>query len=77
MSGDEGWGLSAGERWMTQILAIDQKSAGYLVRNGTIPGVKVANRWLVAKAFVGEMAKTYHGRRGRPRTKRKYTRRIP
>ncbi len=58
-----------------KILSIDPKPAGALVRAGTIPGVKLANRWLVPKAFVEEMAKTYHGQRGRPRTKRRYTRR--
>ena len=58
-----------------KILSIDPKSAGALVRTGTIPGVKLANRWLISREFVEEMAKTYHGQRGRPRTKRRYTRR--
>ena len=58
-----------------KILSIDPNSAGHLVRTGTIPGVKIANRWLVPREFVEEMAKTYHGQPGRPRTKRKYTRR--
>ncbi len=58
-----------------KILSIDPKSAGALVRTGTIPGVKLANRWLIPRAFVEEMAKTYHGQRGRPRTKRRYTKR--
>ena len=58
-----------------RILSIDPKSAGFLVRTGKIPGAKLANRWLVSKVFVEEMAKTYQGKRGRPRTKRKYTRR--
>lgn len=60
-----------------RILSIDPQSAGFLVRTGTIPGVKIANRWLVSRAFVEDMAKTYHGKRGRPRTKRKYTKRSP
>ncbi len=60
-----------------KILSIDAKSAGLLVRRGTIPGIKVANRWLVSRSFVEEMAKTDHGRPGRPRTKRKYTKRSP
>ena len=59
------------------ILSIDPNSAAHLVRNGTIPGVKLANRWLVSRAFVEEMAKTYHGQAGRPRLKRKYTKRGP
>ena len=60
-----------------RILSIDPKSAGHLVRIGTIPGVKIANRWLVSRALVEEMAKTYIAQRGRPRTKRKYTKRSP
>ena len=58
-----------------KILSIDAKSAGLLVRRGTIPGIKVANRWLVSRSFVEELAKTYHSGPGRPRTKRKYTKR--
>ena len=58
-----------------RILSIDPKSAGHLVRAGTIPGVKIANRWLVSRALVEDMVKTYHGHPGRPRNKRKYTRR--
>ena len=59
------------------ILAIDPKSAGHLVRTGTIPGVKLANRWLIPKDFVEELARSYQGKRGRPRKKRKYTKRSP
>ena len=62
---------------VAKILSIDPKSAGALVRTGKIPGVKLANRWLVSRAFVEEMAITYHGQRGRPRTKRRYTKRSP
>jgi len=57
------------------ILAVDPKSVGFLIRAGKIPAVKLANRWLISKAVVEEMAKTYHGKPGRPRNKRKYTRR--
>lgn len=60
-----------------KLLSIDPKSAGLLVRNGKIPGVKLANRWLIPKDFVEELAKSYRGKRGRPRTKRKYTKRSP
>jgi len=46
-----------------------------LIQRGQLPAEKVANRWLVSRAFVEEMAKTYVPKRGRPRRKRKYTRR--
>ena len=70
-------GLYISTTEVAKILSIDPKSAGALVRTGKIPGVKLANRWLVSRAFVEELAKTYHGQRGRPRTKRKYTKRSP
>ena len=70
-------GLYISTTEVAKILSIDPKSAGSLARTGKIPGVKLANRWLVSRAFVEEMAKTYHGQRGRPRTKRKYTKRSP
>ena len=58
------------------ILGINAKSAGFLAHTGKIPAVKMANRWLIPRAFLEEFAKTYTGRRGRPRRKRKYTRRV-
>jgi len=60
---------------VANILGINPKSAGLLARKGKIPAVKIANRWLIPKAFVEEFAKIYVPRRGRPRRKRKYTRR--
>ena len=60
-----------------QILSIAPESAGHLVRTGTIPGVKLANRWLIPKDFVEELAQHYQGKRGRPRKKRMYTKRSP
>ncbi|MCX5991074.1 MAG: helix-turn-helix domain-containing protein [Chloroflexi bacterium] len=60
---------------VANILRINPKSAGFLARKGKIPAVKIANRWLIPKAAVEELAKTYVPRRGRPRSKRKYTRR--
>ena len=60
---------------VANILGINPKSAGLLARNGRIPAVKIANRWLVPRALVEEFAQTYVGRRGRPRRKRRYTRR--
>ena len=40
-----------------------------LIRRGKVPAVKIANRWLVPRAFVEEFAKTYTPKRGRPRVK--------
>jgi len=47
-----------------KILSIDPKSAGALVRTGKIPGVKLANRWLIPRAFVEEMARPTMGKEG-------------
>ncbi len=44
-----------------------------MVRKGKIPAVKIANRWLVPRAVVDKFAKDYEGRRGKLRTKCKYT----
>lgn len=55
------------------LLEINPKSAGLLVRQGKLPGVKVANRWLIPRRPVEEFAKTYEGKQGRPRLKWKYT----
>jgi len=37
-----------------------------LIKRGKIPAVKIANRWLIPRAFVEEFAKTYVPRRGNP-----------
>lgn len=37
-----------------------------LVKRGRIPAEKIANRWLIRRAFVEEFAKTYVPRRGNP-----------
>ncbi len=46
-----------------------------MLERGKIPGEKVANRWFISRSFIEEMARTYVPKRGRPRVKRKYTRR--
>lgn len=58
-----------------QILGIKQMSIHALIRDERLPAVKVAYRWLISRSFVEELAKTYHSGPGRPRTKRKYTKR--
>ena len=59
-----------------KILSIEAPSVNRLARQGVIPAVKIAGGWLISRAFIEEMAKKYEGRRGRPRTKRKYIRRA-
>ena len=49
-----------------EILGIDPKSAGYLARQGKIPAIKIANRWLVDRSKLDEFKQTYEARRGRP-----------
>ncbi len=49
-----------------EILGIEPKSAGLLARQGKIPSVKIANRWLVDRTKLDEFKETYEGRRGRP-----------
>ena len=58
-----------------KILGIYTASVNRLVRQGIIPAVKITGGWLLSRAFVEDMAKKYEGRRGRPRRKRKYTKR--
>lgn len=58
-----------------KILGLRPYGIQKLVKRGTIPAEKIANRWLIPRAFVEEFAKTYVPKVGRPRTKRKYTRR--
>lgn len=50
-----------------RILRITYVGVAQLARQGRIPAVKIANRWLIPRAFVEEFAQTYEGRRGRPR----------
>lgn len=48
-----------------------------LCQQGRLSGVKIANRWLIPRGTLEEFAKGYTPKRGRPRTKRKYTKRSP
>lgn len=52
-----------------KILRITYVGVAQLARQGKIPAVKIANRWLIPRAFVEEFARTYEGKRGRPRKK--------
>jgi excisionase family DNA binding protein len=67
--------ISSGEA--ARMLEIHPLAIQKLIRQGRIPAEKVANRWLISRAFLEEFTKTYEGKRGRPRKKRKYTKRSP
>ena len=60
-----------------KILGIHPFTIQKLLQDGRLPGEKIANRWLIPRTRVEEYAKTYVPRPGRPRTKRKYTKRSP
>lgn len=59
----------------SNILAVTPFAASRLVRQGKIPGVKIGGVYLVPRSAVLEFAEGYVPRRGRPRTKRRYTKR--
>ncbi len=58
------------------ILGIHHMAIQKLLREGKLPAEKIANRWLLRRADVEAFAKTYVPKVGRPRQKRKYTRRA-
>ena len=60
-----------------KMLGVHRYSIQRLMWDGRLPAQKIANRWLVARAAVEELAENYVPRVGRPRTKRKYTKRSP
>ncbi len=60
-----------------RILGVHPVAVGQMARKGRIPAVKMANRWFIPRAALEEFAKDYTPGRGRPRTKRKYTKRSP
>ena len=57
------------------VLAIHPMAIQKLLKAGKLRGEKIVNRWLIRRADLEEFAKTYVPKVGRPRTKRKYTRR--
>ena len=61
----------------TAALGIHPFSIQKLIYSGALPAEKIANRWLIPRDALSEFAKTYNPSRGRPRTKRKYTKRRP
>ncbi len=67
--------LSSGDA--AKVLGIHPLAIQRLLRDGRLTGEKIANRWLIPRGALEQLAKTYVPRRGRPRTKRKYTKRSP
>ena len=60
-----------------RVLGIHPLSIQKLIYSGALSAEKIANRWLIPREELMEFAKTYNPSRGRPRTKRKYTKRSP
>ncbi len=56
-------------------LGIHPMALQKLFQSGKLKGEKVANRWFIQRADLEEFARTYVPQVGRPRQKRKYTRR--
>lgn len=51
-------------------LGIHPLSASRLIRQGKLPGRMVGRTWVVQAQDVESLARTYEGRRGRPRKRR-------
>ena len=60
-----------------EVLGIHPLSIQKLIYSGALSAEKIANRWLISRNELIDFAKTYNPNRGRPRTKRKYTKRSP
>ena len=60
-----------------KVLGIHPLSIQKLIYRGVLSAEKIANRYLISRDELMEFAKTYNPNRGRPRTKRKYTKRSP
>ena len=60
-----------------KVLGIHPLAIQKLIYRGALTADKIANRYLISIDELTEFAKTYNPRRGRPRTKREYTKRSP
>ena len=60
-----------------KILGIHPLSIQKLIYRGVLSADKIANRYLISRDELTEFAKTYNPNRGRPKTKRRYTKRSP
>jgi len=50
-----------------QRLGVHHKTVSRLMRQGKLGAVKVANRWLLEESALERFAKTYVGKKGRPK----------
>lgn len=50
-----------------QRLGVHHKTVSMLMREGKLGAVKVANRWLLEESAFERFAKTYVGKKGRPK----------
>jgi len=50
-----------------QKLGITLRSLQRLIRQGKLPAVKIANRWLIDKNILENFSRTYIGKKGRPK----------
>ncbi|HXZ95319.1 MAG TPA: helix-turn-helix domain-containing protein [Dehalococcoidia bacterium] len=48
-------------------LGVHHKTVSRLMRLGKLGAVKVANRWLLEESALERFAKTYEGKKGRPK----------
>jgi excisionase family DNA binding protein len=48
-------------------LGVHHKTISRLLRLGKIPGIKVANRWLIERDTFEAFRKVYSGKNGRPK----------
>ena len=60
-----------------RLLGVKPVTVSQLCQRGQLPAEKFANRWVIDRQVLEEFAKTYNPNRGRPKTKRKYTKRSP
>ena len=58
-------------------LGITPEAASRLVREGRLPGVKIGRSYVIPRESVDSFSIGYVPARGRPRAKRKYTKRSP
>ncbi len=49
------------------ILEVHHKTVTRLVRKGTLPAIKLANRWFISREILENYRKTYIGKKGRPK----------
>lgn len=48
-------------------LGVHPKTVSRLLRQGTLAGVKLANRWLIEQDTLEDFRKDYIGKKGRPK----------